>query len=297
MKLWWVVLVLAACNQVLDLRATTLPDGDGDGVVNDDDNCPMIANPDQANRDGDSAGDACDSCADRDDLGLDADLDGIDDACDACARGPNHDEDGDGVFDACDVCPGIADEQRDADSDEVGDACERADGSIRERIFFDGFAPPSGGWLPRFVPWEQRGDDDYGPARLPALPEDGPYHPQAELFGTNFQVEAAVRTPAAFVEGDRFGLALVATDGRAVGQCTLIRSGVWRTNYNGDPVVPGARVQFRFVAEPAAGNLFAFLCEIDGVVHGSVQLAVGEHYFVTLMTSVVTEYHYFDALR
>jgi hypothetical protein len=38
------------------------PDPDGDGVYDPDDNCPAAANSDQANADGDSAGDACD-CA------------------------------------------------------------------------------------------------------------------------------------------------------------------------------------------------------------------------------------------
>lgn len=35
-------------------------DDDGDGVVDTADNCPLVSNADQANRDGDSLGDACD---------------------------------------------------------------------------------------------------------------------------------------------------------------------------------------------------------------------------------------------
>ncbi len=35
-------------------------DTDGDGVCDDDDNCPDVANPDQADSDGDGLGDACD---------------------------------------------------------------------------------------------------------------------------------------------------------------------------------------------------------------------------------------------
>jgi len=37
------------------------PDGDGDGVCNSRDNCPSVSNPTQANCDGDTYGDACDS--------------------------------------------------------------------------------------------------------------------------------------------------------------------------------------------------------------------------------------------
>ncbi len=39
-------------------------DTDGDGVPNDEDNCPNVANPDQADADGDGTGDACDACPD-----------------------------------------------------------------------------------------------------------------------------------------------------------------------------------------------------------------------------------------
>lgn len=37
-------------------------DQDRDGIANNSDNCPTVANADQANEDGDSMGDACDSC-------------------------------------------------------------------------------------------------------------------------------------------------------------------------------------------------------------------------------------------
>ncbi len=40
------------------------PDGDGDGVWDDADNCPGVPNPDQADRDGDHQGDACDQVPD-----------------------------------------------------------------------------------------------------------------------------------------------------------------------------------------------------------------------------------------
>jgi hypothetical protein len=45
---------------LLNNTSTTPPDSDGDGVADDEDNCPDVANADQADGDGDSQGDACD---------------------------------------------------------------------------------------------------------------------------------------------------------------------------------------------------------------------------------------------
>jgi hypothetical protein len=73
------------------------PDGDGDGVPNTADNCPNLANADQADLDSDGAGDACDP---------DDDNDGIADTGDNCPRVANanqYDEDRDGTGDACEV--------------------------------------------------------------------------------------------------------------------------------------------------------------------------------------------------
>jgi len=58
-------------------------DNDQDGVPNDADNCPDLANADQANEDGDKLGDACDPCPiDANDMPTDSDGDGVADACD-----------------------------------------------------------------------------------------------------------------------------------------------------------------------------------------------------------------------
>lgn len=118
-----------------------LVDSDGDGVFDDYDNCPMAANPTQANADFDAQGDACDndtSTADGDHDGVpdagdncptianptqeDGDHDGIGDVCDTTDAS---DADHDGVVDAQDNCPMAANPmQQDADMDGVGDACD-----------------------------------------------------------------------------------------------------------------------------------------------------------------------------
>ena len=70
-------------------------DTDEDGYGDPGDNCPTVANSDQADADGDGAGDLCD------------------------------DEDSDGVLDINDNCPTTANpDQADADGNGVGDACD-----------------------------------------------------------------------------------------------------------------------------------------------------------------------------
>ncbi len=80
-------------------------DTDGDGILDAQDNCPAVANPDQANSDGAAdGGDACDA---------DDDNDGIpDDNPDNCRTVPNPDQtdsNADGCGDACTVqgCLGL----------------------------------------------------------------------------------------------------------------------------------------------------------------------------------------------
>lgn len=71
-------------------------DSDGDGLLDDEDNCPSTANSAQADIDGDGIGDTCDDDMDGDD---------IPNALDNCPTEPNprqEDSDGDGIGDVCD---------------------------------------------------------------------------------------------------------------------------------------------------------------------------------------------------
>jgi gliding motility-associated-like protein len=85
-------------NIVLDL--------DGDGILDNVDNCPLISNPSQIDTDRDGLGDICDS-----------------------------DDDNDGVNDSSDNCPIIANSnQADRDHDGLGDACDLVEINISEAI-------------------------------------------------------------------------------------------------------------------------------------------------------------------
>ncbi len=93
-----------------------VPDTDKDGISDTNDNCPDVANADQANADDDNEGDACDECPD--DPANDYDGDGIcapDDNCGATANEDQADADSDGKGDACDDCPDDATDDTDGD--------------------------------------------------------------------------------------------------------------------------------------------------------------------------------------
>jgi len=99
------LLVVAGCDRVLgltglatdptpedgpadgvDTRIDSTIDSDGDGLLDPQDNCPTLANPDQHDEDGDGVGDRCDNCP-------------------ALANPTQDNADGDGVGDLCDPGP------------------------------------------------------------------------------------------------------------------------------------------------------------------------------------------------
>jgi hypothetical protein len=127
--------VLGGCNQIAPDDPPDPNDTDGDGVPNDQDNCPGVANPSQTDTDGDGQGNACDDDDDGDGVNddedncpginnpeqADPDGDGQGNECDS-------DDDGDGVPDGQDNCAGVPNpDQTNTDGDADGDACDPDD--------------------------------------------------------------------------------------------------------------------------------------------------------------------------
>lgn len=123
------------------LANTDQADADSDGVGDLCDNCPDDPNPGQEDTDGDSFADACDNCPDDyNDLQEDADGDGIGDLCDACPNDPYNDSDNDGFCANDDNCPTIYNPlQEDSDFDGIGDSCEVSSGCVGLRGNVDGY--------------------------------------------------------------------------------------------------------------------------------------------------------------
>lgn len=230
-------------------RGVCVPgDADLDGVANDDDNCPSIANPTQADRDTDGFGDACDTCPDL-------------------ATAVNHDEDGDGHGDLCDICPTTPDFQADRDSDGVGDECAKLYGGHWKQLAFEPFLG-LGPWTSSTAIWEASGD-----AVMPTSPlaPTDPGLVDREIVDATTDVwiaEVGFAVTRPLVAGDRFGISLVDDAGGLIASCeaTCVAS-----NCNVDLVLDSGRNQLSppvltfqptgFLRLKAMGNSFA--CHIN----------------------------------
>jgi hypothetical protein len=103
---------------ILVLDTPCLLDTDEDGVCDEDDNCPLTANPDQLDSNMDGIGDACEEIV----CLVDTDNDGVcdeDDNCPLTANLDQLDSDDNGVGDACEVIPCLSDADNDGVCDEV----------------------------------------------------------------------------------------------------------------------------------------------------------------------------------
>ncbi|NPU91032.1 MAG: hypothetical protein HPY82_03895 [Gammaproteobacteria bacterium] len=128
-----------ALNELITGFNYQKPDSDSDGISDDMDNCPSVANADQLDENGNGRGDVCEggSGGDSDNDGVldandncpmvpnadqtDTDMDGFGDACDSGGGATLADADSDGVIDSQDAFPNNAGEQRDTDGDGTGD--------------------------------------------------------------------------------------------------------------------------------------------------------------------------------
>ncbi len=102
-------------------------DVDGDGILNNVDNCPKKANPGQWDKDGDGIGNECDNDIDGDNFTNDEEIAAntlVWDATSFPIEGDN-DKDNDGVINTKDNCPNTANpQQSNFDNDQQGDACD-----------------------------------------------------------------------------------------------------------------------------------------------------------------------------
>lgn len=125
------------------------PDNDGDGLNDNIDNCPSIANEDQADNDSDGEGDACDTDDDNDGVADTADAfpfdatESLDTDGDRLGNNKDQDDDADGILDSFDYQPLVAntiivDSDGDGYPDSIDDFPGDASRQISNNGDFDG---------------------------------------------------------------------------------------------------------------------------------------------------------------
>jgi hypothetical protein len=268
------VIALAGCNQVLDLQPTDLitDDRDRDGVIDLIDNCPDLANRDQADLDDDHIGDLCDECP----------------------IGSNHNEDDDAWLDGCDNCPALAnDDQTDSDGDQVGDACDAA-ATPQTRVAFDGFGTLSYDWIPSGVEWQVI-DDMLSSITDPVFGDPGTWNRRIEVSGTSWVIETAVVLPSPDVS--QTGIRTRQRIGTAEWDCLIVHEGgAWTLRSYGsmvpiEPPPPAIRLRLRKIG----GELYCEAPELGLMVStvngGDERTCAG-----VLTTSAEARFLYVDAL-
>lgn len=186
------------------------PDRDGDGIPDGTDNCPDDANADQADNDGDGAGNACDPS----------------------------DRDNDGYLDWDDNCPDLFNPmQFDLNENGTGDACESGVGKIQDNVVV--IAVIDNG----FNPYHNDFAADFYPAHLdPNATENMPLSADPAWWVRNFP------DPASFASYEQMPLTIPGSQGSTDTNTLKAQDAlVWDSMQKSDFSQGNAGVHFRYV--------------------------------------------------